>query len=242
MRLNKYLIEANDKISAKDLFTDIKKKCKPYLSLLKGKEPLYRGIHDTSDAKTTLALYDKFGNPIEKPNNSDIGAGIGYGIKKTHKDRKPKGSGDVDFKLLNKWLAGNGHARRDQSISVTADKVTADFFGSNSWVFPIGNFNYSWVKSPDMNHKNAKEGYYVGHFYPDEPSIWDFLRAYYGSGIMDSQTKKGDLANFITTNKGFNEARKKGYEIWFDCKEYYYILVMSNEGYNYKWKELSNII
>lgn len=220
MRFNRYIISETKLVTTEELFADISKKCKPYLSLLKNKEPLYRGLHDPSEARVT-----------------DAGVGIGYGIKKVRKNRIPKGSNKTDFKLLNKWLDGNGHARRDQSISVTANKLTADFFGSNSWVFPIGKFDYSWVKSPDMNHKNEKVGYYVGHFYPEEPSVWDFLRAYYGSGV-DSETEKADLAKFVTTNKGFMEAYKKGYEIWIDCKEYYYILTKSQKAGNLDWTDL----
>jgi len=225
MRFSTYLIESTNE----NLFTDIKKKCKPYLSLLKGKEPLYRGIHDPSDALVT-------------------DGGLGYGIKKVHKDRNPKGTPLKDFKLLNKWLEGNEHVRRDQSISVTADINSAQYFGSNSWIFPIGKFRYSWVKSHDMNHNNKKTGYYVdsnafGRWDDDDKvaTIGDFLKAYY-SGTLDSRTKEADLANFITTNKGFDEAYRKEYEIWIDCKEYYYILVKSKEGHIYTWKELSNMI
>ena len=31
------------------------------------------------------------------------------------------------------------------------------------------------------------------------------------------------LKNYITTNKGFDTAYKKGYEIWMDCKRYHYM-------------------
>lgn len=226
MRLNRFLTEERTLYETDDLFNDIKKKCKPYLGLLKGKEPLFRGLHDLAGTRTTTT-------------------DIGFGIKKVHKNRKPKGTPEKEFKLLNKWLEGNEHCRRDKSISVTADEITADFFGHNSWVFPIGKFDYSWVKSPDMNHANKNTGYFVNKWSLTDPekqaTISEFLFAYY-SGTLDVRTKQANLSHFITTNKGFDEAYRKGYEIWIDCKEYYYVLVKSRAGPPFKWKELKNMI
>jgi len=237
MRLTRYLIESD--FSAEDVFDDIKKKCKPYLRLLKGKEPLYRGLHDISDAKATQ-VEDEEDVLI---NRTDVG--LGYGIKKVRKNRKPKGTPDKDFRLLNKWLDGNQHARRDKSISTTTDKLHVQLFGNNSWVFPIGKFDYSWVKSPDMNHTNKNTGYFVSSWDLSDPekqaTISEFLRAYY-SGTLDVRTKQADLKHFVTTNKGFDEAYRKGYEIWIDCKEYYYVLVRNKDGFKYEWKMLAGYL
>ena len=227
MRLTRYLIES---YSAEDLIVDIEKKCKPYLSLLKGKEPLYRGLHDISDARAT-----------QVEDEDDIinrtGVGLGYGIKKVRKDRIPKGTQKANFKILNKWLGSHGHARRDQSISVTADKLQSDFFGANSWVFPIGKFDYSWVKSPDFNHSNNNTGYKTC----GQGNIFQYLKAFY-SGTLDDESRQGNLDFFITTNKGFEEASRKGYEIWIDCKQYYYILVRNKDGFKYEWKQLAGYL
>ena len=237
MRLTRYLIESNP--SAEDILTDIKKRCKPYLSLLKGKEPLYRGLHDVSDAKATYVEEEE----DELINRTDVG--LGYGIKKVRKNRIPKGTPAKEFKILNKWLQGNQHARRDKSISVTSNRTTAEFFGNNSWVFPIGKFDYSWVKSPDMNHTNKNTGYFVSKWDLTDPekqaTISEFLKAYY-SGTLDVRTKQADLKHFITTNKGFSEAYKNGYEIWIDCKEYYYILERNKDGFKYQWKMLAGYL
>lgn len=223
MRLKTYITEAGTKISAEELFADIKKKCKPYLTLLKGKQPLFRGLHDPSAAKVTEPF------------------GIGYGIKKVRKDRTPKGTLEKDFKILNKWLAGNGHARRDQSISVTAAYDAVSFFGKPSWVFPIGKFDYSWVKAVDFNYGNEKIGFHVYSFDIQQATIYEFLRAYY-NGTLDSRTKKADLAQFITTNKEFIEAYRKKYEIWIDCKEYYYVLLDSLTVGELNWKSLAEYL
>lgn len=236
MRLNKYLIEAKG-VSAEDIFNDIKKKCKPYLRLIKGREPLYRGIHDITGSKATF--YDEEDVLVNK---TDVG--LGYGIKKVRQDRIAKGTRKTDFKLVNKWMEGNGHVRRDKAVSVTSSLLAAKFFGSNSWIFPIGNFNYSWVKSPDFNHTNKAVGYFTADWECDtdlDATIWEFLQAYY-NGTLDSRTKQADLEYFVTTNKGFDEAYKKGYEIWISCKEYYYILVRNKDGFNYKWEMLANYL
>lgn len=223
------LYEAMDKTKTEDrtpyeiddLWDDIKKKCKPYLGLLKGKQPLFRGIHDVSGTRITTT-------------------DMVFGIKKVRKNRISKGTPAKEFKLLNKWLEGNQHARRDRSISVTASQDTATFFGQNSWIFPIGKFDYSWVRSPDMNHTNKNTGYFVSKWDLNDPekqaTIEEFLYAYY-AGTLDIRTKQADLKHFVTTNKGFDEAYRKGYEIWIDCKEYYYILVKSKAGPQFKWKD-----
>jgi hypothetical protein len=225
MRLTRYLIESD--YAAEDLFVDIKKKCKPYLSLLKGKEPLFRGLHDISDSKATF-------NDEEDVLVNKTDVGLGYGIKKVRKNRTPKGTNKKDFLLVNKWLDSHGHARRDQSISVTADKIQADYFGANSWVFPIGKFDYSWVKSPDFNHSCNTTGYVPG-------DVFHYLRKFY-AGTLDTESKQGNLDFFITTNKGFEEAYKKDYEIWIDCKEYYYVLVRNKDGFKYEWKQLAGFL
>jgi len=239
MRLNKYLIEANEKMSAEDVFNDIKIKCKSYLTLLNGKEPLFRGIHDTGDAKVTFEKQDE---PGEFTNRSAVTAtGMGYGIKKVRKDRIPKGTNKTDFKLVNKWLEGNGHSRRDKSISTTTSEFHSSVFGKSSWIFPIGKFKYTWVKSPDFNHSNMAFGYQTADWDSDSATIWEFVRAYY-QGTLDSRTEKANLAKFVTSNKGFDEAYRKGYEIWIECNQYYYILQKNKDGFKYEWKHLKGYL
>ena len=92
-----------------------------------------------------------------------------------------------------------------------------------------------------MNHTNKNTGYYVVKWDLSDPenqaTISEFLKAYY-SGTLDVRTKQADLKHFVTTNKGFHEAYKKGYEIWIDCKEYYYVLERNKNGFRYEWKQL----
>ena len=221
MRLVKYLTEN----TTEDVFDVIKKNCKPYLTLLKGKVPLCRGIkiNKRTESKDDLSLF--------------------YGQKHVRKDRHPQGTPEEEFKILNKWLAKNKHARRDQSISVTADQERGDFFGSNSWIFPVGKFKYTWVKSKDFNHSNKFVNYYTTEYDlpidEDYVTISDFLKAWDKGKPMDSRgLKKADLSRFITTNKGFEEAYKKDYEIWIDCKEYLYILHKTSHGEILDWKKL----
>ena len=48
------------------------------------------------------------------------------------------------------------------------------------------------------------------------------------------------FADYFHTNKGFDTAYRKGYEIWFKCKSYYYVnynYLKNNDDYNeISWK------
>ena len=155
------------------LISFIERDCKYYLSLLKNKTPFYRGMIVNND----------------------------YGKKQVRDDRKPRGMKQEVANNLNDWLKKNGHTTRNNSVISTSNIYDAINFGNGNvyFIYPIGRFNYSYVRSTDINN-NDNSGY----------------KKYY-----IEEYKK--LKDFIITNHNINEAYNKKYEIWFDCKEYYYI-------------------
>jgi len=218
MRLNKYVNESEKSDEGiKEVIKLIKNDCKPYLKTISNKTPFMRGI-----AKVKSSL--KYPDP---------GFIRTYGLTHVRQDRmglsnrsNTKIDGVMFFDLLNKWLRENGHADRSKSISCTSDNGTAGYFGSPFFIFPTGKFDYTYVKSPDFN----------------EDSLW------WAADVMETYLKywaRGDLRPFeamnefdpdraFTTNKGINEAWKNGYEIWFQCKSYYYI-----DAYQNTWDRLA---
>ena len=139
MKLYNYLneIETPREEVRKLLFKD----CKPYLDLLniKTKEDLL---------KNSLNFYRsdnrfKFDNLI---------------IKLDVKERKPIATLPEYFPIINKWLEKNKHISRNKSVSVSADfKYIQKFFGNPAIFFPIGKFNYTFIKASDFNTYLEKE-------------------------------------------------------------------------------------
>lgn len=189
MRLSKYLNEKkeiypNENISNdKEAWKAIEKDCKYYLKLLAGRKPLYRSM------KYLGAFMYK---------------------KDVRQDRKPKGSPRYVFKVINYILKKHGHVPRDKAAIATTDDDTLHLFGKPHFFFPIGKFNYTWLKGRDFNLST----------YPE----WDFWRFEAIVEDEDNYDEAWEYAkDFYTTNKGFDTAYRRGYEIWFDCKEYYAI-------------------
>jgi len=223
MEIRDYLTEivnANEKIE---------RDCKPYLKLLKGREPLYRGMK--------------------------VGIGIDeIGKKKVRKGRKARGMSDEKLNAaINKWLKSEGHVRRDRCVitspSVHQVKRLSSMleFSNVYYVFPIGNLKYTWIESKDFNETKGRwdpeylfllqkdkymkkvSMYMKPDYWKDEiPRIESKLEI--ATGTKDP--KKG-LAKFFTSNNGFDTAYQKGYEIWFGCKEYYFIYPVSVLGHRY---------
>jgi hypothetical protein len=111
----------------------IEKECKFYLKLLKGKEPLVRGVNFRSFFKMEVS-----------------------GLKYIRKDRTPKGTKDDYFEMINKWLKSKGHVPRDNCLFSTSKKDLASFHGLISYVYPVGKFDYSWINAKDFNIKDGK--------------------------------------------------------------------------------------
>lgn len=151
MRLYNYLNEM-DVLDLSNMISDMNDKieqdCKPYLSLIKGKNPLARGLKAAKDK---------------------------VGIKQVRKDRVPSGMDYETFKKFNKWLQDNNHNKRDKSISVSPKPEGLEMFAGSSgiiaYVFPIGKFSYSWIKAKDVNIHDPKTGW-------DDEMLWDLLWDY----------------------------------------------------------------
>jgi hypothetical protein len=130
------------------------------------------------------------------------------------------------FKKLNKWLQDNNHVRRDKAVIAAniGDNIFQNMFGQVYYIFPIGKFNYTWLKSRDINMKDISSGWY-------EYAVDNFF--IYGEKTFDSDYKinlNKPFKEYFTTNKGIEKAWKEYYEIWFDCKEYYYF-----DSESFKW-------
>jgi len=169
MRLRNYITEEwqMQKKSSKELsieqmnlelfIKDIKGKCKPYLNLLGGREPLTRGMR------------------IVSPTD--------FGIKAVRKDRKSLiGMSSTEVKKINQYLEYIGAARRDRSViaSSTVSNSKAMMFGDLYWIFPIGRFDYTFVFSSDFNwsgpgHSMDDFRKYIKYEYwkdPDVPEVY----------------------------------------------------------------------
>lgn len=147
-----------------------------------------------------------------------------FGKKQVRQDRKPRGMKPEVFEQLNNWLQKNNHVRRDKAVIAANIKSTTSMFGDVYWMFPIGKFDYTWLMAGDMNMSSDTTG-------------WDSIapEEFFRFGYSDSIT--GEFKDYFVTNSSLNFAWKQQYEIWFNCKEYYYF--SSNDfGWHDKKKEL----
>ena len=185
MRLLNYLNEMKFiRLPDEDQIKLIKKDCKKYIRLTKKTGPFYRGLD-------------------EKPDRDEIL------IKDVRQDRQPLGTKPEAYIKLNNWLEKNGHTRRDKSVCVSTSKIRIqNFFGKAFKFFPIGNFDYTWIRSIDINMD-------------DFTTDWNDreVEYFFGSGNI-AKTEK-DFKSYFTTNKGIEKAHKNYYETWFNCKQYY---------------------
>jgi len=183
-------------ISIDEMLVKIDKDCKKYNKLIGNKTPLYRGSRYPGD----------------------------LGMARVRQDRRTSGGtffGDAGLEWLNQWLKKNGYPERTKSIITTSDKQHTQIFGSGSmrggstfYIFPIGSdWNYAYCHKSDFNY---------------ETTLQSALRAISDITLSSTGLKiaKDDadfeLTKFIS-NSNFNLAYKNGWEIWFDCKKFYYI-------------------
>jgi hypothetical protein len=194
MELYKYIIEEERlvesklgklvAINLKDAGKLIMKDCKHYLGLLRGKDPLVRGM------KVYVA---------------EDGPGVLWS-RIVRQDRRSRMAGPKARVIINEFLEEFGHARRDRSV-IASSKGRVEF---KPWyrIYPIGKFNYTWVRSRDFNFtEDSWPGDMMGWMEKDE-----LLK------VLEVQDGIGN----IVTNKRFGVAYDKRYEIWMDCKEYYF--------------------
>jgi len=218
MRFKQYLqerLKPKEVPTLDEINSIIQKDCKPYLKLLKGKEPLYRGV-----------------------NSPDV-----FGKKNTKKDRIPRGSSNYEFGFINQWLIKNGHNNRKDNIMIcTSDYKRAQRFGIVCYVFPIGKISYTWIDAKDFNENNWSTGWYSTFIidylenvdfnlnnFEDNPSMKEYEKNY-------NYKMSKPFADYFHTDENFNTAYEKGYEIWFKCKSYYYIMLDYLDNNSVFWK------
>lgn len=146
------------------------------------------------------------------------------GKKDVRQNRRPRGMQDYIFEQLNDWLEKNNHVRRDKAVIAANIKNNTSMFGDVYWIFPIGKFDYTWLMAGDMNMSDPNTGW-------DSIAPIDFFRHGYSDEII------GNFEDYFVTNSSLKTAWMQKYEIWFNCKQYYYFSV-NDFGWNAKKKEL----
>ena len=134
MRLNKFIneISDSDRFIVERFIEDIKKNCKPYLKLLKGRSPLIRGMNHAVP--------------------TDIGS------KPVRKDRKSKmGHSKETMKDIDDYMDHIHGARRTESVIAISQfsNTMRVMFGDPYWIFPIGGFTYTFVEAQDFNYGDS---------------------------------------------------------------------------------------
>lgn len=196
MRLNNYLIQEEFFDAGFDNFVDaIKSNCKPYLK--------------------------KIGNNYRGPLLRSMMRSKNYGYKTPRQNRESQGTSHKTFKSFNKWLEKNGHLRRDKSVSCTTDEQVIDVIpGIIHWVFPIGKFKYSWIKSTDVNIPDMETGW-GGNVWLAQYFNPDFKGITVNSKRINMFGEPDNLNDWIFTNKKFKTPWKNEWEIWFSQPYYY---------------------
>lgn len=198
MRLQQHISESRSKEIPFDGINElIHKNCKKYLSLIKGREPLYRGM----DNEPSL------------------------GLKSVRKDRRPYGMTKLEAAHLNNWLEKDGHARRDRSIMATSNKDNVRMFGESYYVFPLDPIvKYTWVETADINldddqgwHSMMVPAWIVldGGIPKNTLMSDDYAQKV-------TKNLKKPFEDHFHTNEGWKTAVKKEYEMWIECNEYYF--------------------
>jgi len=209
MRFIQHLNESSPQLEIpSNIFNDeIHKNCKQYLKLIKGLDPMARGMY---------SYYE-------------------FGIKDVRKDRHPYGMSNKTANEFNKWLASQGHTRRDISVLCTSNTKSAELFGRINWIFPKDRIkSYTWVDTDDVNTYGANG------WQPNTISA-GLIQSEGGELSTYSQLAIDELSkpfpDFFHTNYLFRKAHAKGYEMWIDCDKYYYVSMSYH-----KWNKNKQII
>lgn len=148
------------------------------------------------------------------------------GNKPVRTNRRPMGTADDAYKFVNKWLGKKGWPRRDKSVMCTTNKSWTDSFGNPRMIFPVEMKGYAWIESTDFNDMSFS-GRAVSK--GGTPKSWD-------SGTLEWMIEHSpDRANkyledFVHGNKNFDIAYNRQYEMWFECKRYYYLSIAAMDG------------
>jgi hypothetical protein len=143
-----------------------------------------------------------------------------FGKKEVRQDRIPKGMNQDTADNFNKWLKENGHLTRHNAVIAISPKDPSSIsmyteFGKNHWIFPIGKFSYTWIESKDVNISDKRTGW-------DDMVIDQLFNP--RMTVTDDLLPK-PFEQYFHTNKGIKVAYRNQYEIWFNCKEYYYVKI-----------------
>lgn len=184
-----------EKTTDEEFVESVQRDCKFYLNLLRGKTAFLRSMHSNA----------------------------ALGTKKVRKDRMPRGMTEKVFHLLNKFLEENGHLKRDNVVFANSSRTVLEKYFDDAdiyAIFPKGKFNYTWFKSVDVNV------YYHGKWDPDIMYAYFTKKGpdrVYGMTEKERLVFEAKLKEMFVTNKNIHIPHEKGFEIWFDCKEYYYL-------------------
>lgn len=219
MRLIQYINE-DVKVISNDVDTTVNilnERCSYYIKLLKSngiKTPFLRGFYTNIRDNYILAR------------------------KSVRQDRRSQGMFVTEYKNLNNFLEESGHVRRDKSVIFSSDYHRAVEFGIPHFMFPEGKFNYTWIYSGDINiprlfHtpsdanslKTFLEGYNLFKKHDFDVRELEKINTY--DDIPYSKILK-DVEKLFVTNKNIRECHIKKYEIWFDCKNFYFMLLKDN--------------
>lgn len=207
MRYKKYLNESYvylpDEINKINKM--IQSNCKEYLSLIKGIDPLFRGM--TNIAKV-------------------------FGIKDVRQDRKNHGNLTTSqYNRFNDWLEKNGHNRRDNTVICSSDTDWVSTFGMPYMIFPMGNISYTWMESKDFNVENGESGWQynaAGRFIDYNPEYHNMFSKDKKDTSLTFDTDyrehlRKPIKNYFHTDRGFKVGYRKEYEFWIKCKQYVYV-------------------
>lgn len=153
--------------------------------------------------------------------------------------RMPKGTSLAVFDGLNDELKKHKHTRRDKSVYFcSGNKESLQMWDKLlHYVFPIGNYSYSWCPSYDFNENNFSKGWDSGKlmnaiYYKDTKKnlstgdVIDYdIKTYRIYNEKEAEDTISWHMKSIVTNKKLDHALKNGYEIWFKGKQYYTLAI-----------------
>lgn len=209
----------------------LKNSCQKYISLLKNngiKNLFLRRVEKKILSTNTFDYLTKFNLRMNRKGHGDV----------------------VTFETMCTWLEKNNHVNKKNSVSaISKENKFSTFFGDIACLFfPIDDFNYTFVRARDFHSYDVSFDDYIGQLFSDrltKESEIKFInkikkskmycdqigRIY--SHVLNNKRKdrrfsdellsvlENKLPELFETNKNIKEAFNNGYEIWFNCKNYY---------------------
>ena len=220
MKFQQYITEYKSKQTEDfdKLWAKIDKDCSKYFSLLKNNPPFLRA-----------AAY---------PGQ--------MGVSSVRQDRAAAGAmfhGKIAIDFFNNWLQKNGFPRRDKSITATSDYSHARKFskgGKNDvfYIFPIGSsWNFAYCKSKDFNYDHnlgmMARNLQSHQSKLDRDAEFPFISAdekeMSQSAVKASIKEINKFLKKYIANDSLTVPGDKGWEVWFNCKKFYYISMSIND-------------